>query len=209
MGRFLNADGYADTGDGIFGTNMFAYCGNNPVTRSDPTGQIFGIDDAVFWISAATVLAIGALWTATMTETKDFTLPSAPSISWPKDDLKPKVDNKEKELAPAIPKDHNEKKGTTYYHATTRENALAIMSSNVLLGSQYEAGYVFAWRKMPTAYALKNSGARSDATIISFKTNVSFVRDGGIRDEKVLQCQPVVSSRPGPIAIWDVQIVRN
>ena len=104
VGRFLNADGYADTGDSTTSTNMFAYCGNNPVTRSDPTGQIFGIDDAAFWISAAAVLAIGALWTATMTETKDFTLPSAPSISWPKDDLKPKVDSKEKELAPTLPK---------------------------------------------------------------------------------------------------------
>ncbi len=37
--RFLNADGYVSTGQGVLGYNMFAYCGNNPVNRADPTGQ--------------------------------------------------------------------------------------------------------------------------------------------------------------------------
>ncbi len=40
VGRFLNADGYASTGQGVLGTNMFAYCHNNPVNFSDPDGQI-------------------------------------------------------------------------------------------------------------------------------------------------------------------------
>ena len=30
-GRFINADGYASTGQGMIGCNMFAYCNNNPV----------------------------------------------------------------------------------------------------------------------------------------------------------------------------------
>ena len=30
-GRFINADGYVSTGQGIIGNNMFAYCGNNPI----------------------------------------------------------------------------------------------------------------------------------------------------------------------------------
>jgi RHS repeat-associated protein len=38
-GRFVNADGYVATGQGLLGNNMFAYCGNNPVNSSDPTGQ--------------------------------------------------------------------------------------------------------------------------------------------------------------------------
>ena len=38
VGRFLNADGYVSTGQGILGTNMFAYCGNNPVSRFDVSG---------------------------------------------------------------------------------------------------------------------------------------------------------------------------
>ena len=37
--RFINADGMASTGQGFLGTNMFAYCGNDPVNRLDSTGQ--------------------------------------------------------------------------------------------------------------------------------------------------------------------------
>ena len=37
-GRFLNADMYCDTQSNIFGTNMFAYCNNNPVNQRDPEG---------------------------------------------------------------------------------------------------------------------------------------------------------------------------
>ncbi len=36
---FVNADGYASTGHGIVGHNMYAYCNNNPVNCSDPTGN--------------------------------------------------------------------------------------------------------------------------------------------------------------------------
>ena len=38
--RFINADAYASTGRGFTGYNMFAYCNNNPVSNSDPTGDI-------------------------------------------------------------------------------------------------------------------------------------------------------------------------
>lgn len=38
-GRFINADGYLSTGQGLLGHNMFAYCGNNPVNRIDPSGE--------------------------------------------------------------------------------------------------------------------------------------------------------------------------
>ena len=38
IGRFINADGLISTGQGLLGNNMFAYCGNNPVTRIDPLG---------------------------------------------------------------------------------------------------------------------------------------------------------------------------
>ena len=37
--RFVNADSYAGTGQGLLGYNMFAYCGNRPVMRADSTGQ--------------------------------------------------------------------------------------------------------------------------------------------------------------------------
>lgn len=37
-GRFLNADLYVDTGTGLLGTNMFAYCDNDPINKTDASG---------------------------------------------------------------------------------------------------------------------------------------------------------------------------
>jgi len=38
IGRFINADGLVSTGQGVLGNNMFAYCENNWVNFSDPSG---------------------------------------------------------------------------------------------------------------------------------------------------------------------------
>ena len=57
-GRFLNADGYASTGQGLLGYNMYAYCGNNPVNRKDPAGQ--------FWITALVVAVVVTVCTFTL-----------------------------------------------------------------------------------------------------------------------------------------------
>ena len=38
IGRFINADVFTSTGQGFIGSNMFAYCLNNPVTNADETG---------------------------------------------------------------------------------------------------------------------------------------------------------------------------
>ncbi len=38
-GRFINADGYVTTGQGVNSYNMFIYCGNNPINRCDPSGN--------------------------------------------------------------------------------------------------------------------------------------------------------------------------
>ena len=48
VGRFINPDGYNSTGQGIIGTNMFAYCLNNPAIFSDDAGTIAFIDDLIF-----------------------------------------------------------------------------------------------------------------------------------------------------------------
>jgi len=37
--RFLNANGYFQTGGRLLDTNMNAYCDNNPINYSDPTGE--------------------------------------------------------------------------------------------------------------------------------------------------------------------------
>lgn len=55
IGRFLNADVFASTGQGILGNNMFAYCRNNPVMRCDPTGEL----DWGTLFEGASLLSIG------------------------------------------------------------------------------------------------------------------------------------------------------
>ena len=45
VGRFINADAFPATGQGIIGNNMFAYCSNNPVSRTDIGGYFW---DTVF-----------------------------------------------------------------------------------------------------------------------------------------------------------------
>ncbi len=41
LGRFINADVYVSTDQGILGNNMFAYCNNNPISHIDPSGKSF------------------------------------------------------------------------------------------------------------------------------------------------------------------------
>ena len=50
--RFINADGYASTGDDIVGLNMFAYCNNNPILSSDDGGE---------WIHLAVGAVVGGI----------------------------------------------------------------------------------------------------------------------------------------------------
>ena len=126
-----------------------------------------------------------------------------PSISIPKIDSKPKAETKEKEKEKeTLPPKFDQ----TYYHVTTMENAMNIMSKGMMVGSKYEGGYIYAWRTRPSKYAIENSGAHN-GVIISFKTNAAFVKDNGIVDPKVQAYGPVVSTRPGPILVWDVMIV--
>ncbi|MBO7319994.1 MAG: RHS repeat-associated core domain-containing protein [Clostridia bacterium] len=40
-GRFINADGYITTGQGLTSYNMFVYCGNNPIMYADYTGEFY------------------------------------------------------------------------------------------------------------------------------------------------------------------------
>ena len=47
VGRFLNADAYVSTGQGIIGNNMYTYCSNSPINGCDPCGTCFHRWD--FW----------------------------------------------------------------------------------------------------------------------------------------------------------------
>jgi len=43
IGRFINADAFVSTGQGILGHNMFAYCNNEPINRVDYTGKRYAL----------------------------------------------------------------------------------------------------------------------------------------------------------------------
>ena len=40
VGRFINVDKFASTGQDLLGHNMFAYCNNNPIILRDPNGEL-------------------------------------------------------------------------------------------------------------------------------------------------------------------------
>jgi len=45
--RFISADVYMSTGQGVLGGNMWAYCLNNPVVYTDDGGTVAVVDDAL------------------------------------------------------------------------------------------------------------------------------------------------------------------
>ena len=59
--RFISADVYMTTGQGVLGGNMFAYCLNNPVNMVDSQGDVAIIDDALFLLL---LLLVGTVETA-------------------------------------------------------------------------------------------------------------------------------------------------
>ena len=69
MCRFLNADGYIQTGQGVLDKNMFTYCGNSPTNLSDPSGNS--------WIAAILiVVAVGLAVSGCSAKTNKPTPPS-------------------------------------------------------------------------------------------------------------------------------------
>ena len=47
MGRFINADGYLQTGEGLLDKNMYAYCQNNPIIYIDTNGEVITFAGAI------------------------------------------------------------------------------------------------------------------------------------------------------------------
>ena len=47
LGRFFSPDNYVQMPDNSQNFNRYSYCLNNPLKYTDPSGELFGIDDAV------------------------------------------------------------------------------------------------------------------------------------------------------------------
>ncbi|MDW7658491.1 MAG: RHS repeat-associated core domain-containing protein, partial [Bacillota bacterium] len=58
-GRFVNADGLVN-GSSFVSANLFAYAENNPITFSDPTGNIAIVDDLIIGITFFVILIVAA-----------------------------------------------------------------------------------------------------------------------------------------------------
>ena len=100
--RFINADGYVSTGQGLLGNNMFAYCLNNPINMLDSMGTeavIGGISIGLLIVRALTAIGVSVSvslllgtaiselahiqskdWIKEKTEEKDIVIPRIPDI---------------------------------------------------------------------------------------------------------------------------------
>jgi RHS repeat-associated protein len=56
LGRFLQPDPIGFAGDSA---NLYRYCGNNPANWSDPSGLVFGWDDAALFVGGGVIGIIG------------------------------------------------------------------------------------------------------------------------------------------------------
>ena len=72
IARFINADSYLSTDStGLLSYNMFAYCENNPVMRSDPTGEAIA-HKVVIGILSGAVSGIIEYWIETVLFDEEF-----------------------------------------------------------------------------------------------------------------------------------------
>ena len=77
--RFISADAFVSTVQGILGYNMFAYCGNNPVMRVDRTGSLPSWNDiaSVFtavgnWVYNQIVQPVAGFFNAISEDFKNY-----------------------------------------------------------------------------------------------------------------------------------------
>ena len=80
MGRFINADYQLSTGSDLSGLNLFAYCGNNPISREDPNGDSFEtVWDAISFAGSVVEVATNPYdpwaWIGLAGDTADLLIP--------------------------------------------------------------------------------------------------------------------------------------
>ena len=58
--RFISEDVYVSTGQNLISTNMFAYCGNNPINRTDLNGEFMeiGLKKTLLYLNCSTKVCI-------------------------------------------------------------------------------------------------------------------------------------------------------
>ena len=211
-GRFINADGQINAD--MSGTNLYAYCGSNPVNFADPTGRIAVVDDllAALLIGVAAGAVAGAVAAGAAA--------NSPTVQKGMDGLWQSIQNTFRSISDAFSRafsntqantktsNSNNNNTTTYYHATSLVNASKIMATSTITAG--EGGYVYAWKHQPSQQAVMHSGARYAGrgnVIIAFDSSASFVSDNTIDKRFTFAYDPVRTLIPGDLKVKNVRIV--
>ena len=59
LGRFLSPDNYVQIPENSQNFNRYSYCLNNPLKYTDPSGEVFGIDDLFVFLAGGTLNVVG------------------------------------------------------------------------------------------------------------------------------------------------------
>ena len=200
-GRFINADNDGGKVGELLSHNVFAYCMNNPVNMIDPTGNRGFFN----WLEQAVLEASVFIYVTTQVfceGIKDSIVEGISGLfkSTPIVDKVAQAETVNPQISTAASK--------VYYQSTSKTIAQKLVKSHTPeLGgaARQEAGHVFAFNTLPTLKQATQSGARFTETLIKFQTNSSFQRDETVED--CLKNIARVSSRPGPIKIFNVKEV--
>jgi len=229
-GTFVSMDTYQGSIFDPVSLHKYLYANANPVMNVDPSGYfamaaglaVSSIIDAEQRAYDAFCIAVGMALITALNQTLiqyrsqiselvfNMAEDTEGSLDWSISDWWERLKEKIRSKSDAIDIDATgeRKEGDQlYYHATTLNTAIIIMASMTLMGSPWEGGYVFAWRRMPNRKALNLSGAKSAEVIVAFSTFAAFNDDWGITDKYVMQFQPVCSCFPGPVRANKVVIM--
>ena len=204
IGRFLSPDTILGANGGLLGYNLYAYCNNNPVMFSDPSGNSIVVS-TIFAIDTPVTVPVP------LTQPNITSLPVPPAIIDPLIYPLPRINVFDKQgiSDKTIENAKDKTKNTTddpeekyYYHVTTPQAAASILAESKLRpGSE---SYVYAWDRPPARREIELSGARSFFTTIEFQTHMAFERDFG---NAAAPYGAVRAVRPGIVNIYNARIV--
>ena len=149
-GRYINADGLVSTGQGIGGTNMYSYCGNNPVVRCDPLGTIYDWNE--LWARMAYNLF--AMNCAAFAEDL-WTDPTNPGKSWGSDYHPGSISNPKNGLKPSDLAGKNQKTASKIVKQKT-------ITDHAYMGRKF--------RELPDAFTLPRNGNIAIAVVYNQET---------------------------------------
>ena len=120
VGRFLNADGYVSTGQGVIGFNMFAYCLDNPVNNVDFNGDLVETAVAIgcVLLGAMAIMLLGcALYHVAeiLENAPSYNPPYIPEYSLPEVKIETDSDSKSKTEEKDITKERSSTKKQAYF----------------------------------------------------------------------------------------------